>query len=60
MELLTVRQVAQRLGLKEATVYRWVFDRKIETIRINRTVRINEATIDKMILDGITPARSDV
>lgn len=57
MELLTAREAAQRLSLKEATVYRWIFDKKLRTVRIGtRSIRIPASEIDRIITEGSSAA----
>jgi excisionase family DNA binding protein len=52
-ELLTIREAAQRLGLKEKTLRRWVGLRRIEYIKAGeRAVRISSAEIDRLIESG--------
>jgi len=44
--LFTVREAAKLLTLKESTVYRWIFDGKINPRRIGaRAVRVPESEI---------------
>ncbi|KGA95203.1 hypothetical protein LptCag_2637 [Leptospirillum ferriphilum] len=44
--LFTVKEAAKLLTIKESTVYRWLFDRKIRPVRIgSRSVRIPESEI---------------
>lgn len=51
--LFTVKEAARLLTLKEATIYRWIFDRKIKPTRIgSRTVRIPEAEINRILTEG--------
>lgn len=57
MRLLTLPQAAERLGLKVATLRFWVWQRKIETVRIGRAVRFREGTIDQLIECGTMPAK---
>ena len=55
--LLTVREVAQCLSLKEATIRRWILARKIDVVRPNaRAVRVPESAVDKIISRGLRPA----
>ena len=57
MELLTAREAATRLSLKEATIYRWIFDKKLGTVRIGtRSIRIPVSEIDRIITEGTTAA----
>jgi excisionase family DNA binding protein len=57
MRLLTVPEAAERLGLKEATLRFWVWQRKIEVVRVGRAVRISDDVIRQMIERGTVPAR---
>ena len=55
-ELLTLREAARRLGLREKTLRRWVSLRKIEYIKAGeRAVRISSAEIDRLIESGRVP-----
>ena len=51
--LYTVREAAKLLTLKESTVYRWIFDKKIHPRKIGtRAVRIPQAEIDRILGTG--------
>jgi excisionase family DNA binding protein len=55
-QLLTIREAAQRLGLREKTLRRWVALRKIEYIKAGaRAVRISSSEIDRIIEVGRVP-----
>ena len=55
-ELLTIREAARRLGLREKSLRRWVSLRKIEYIKAGeRAVRISSAEIDRLIESGRVP-----
>jgi len=57
--LLTVRQVAERLGLKEATIRQMISQRRIDTVRPSlRAVRIPEAAVQRILEKGFRPAIS--
>lgn len=48
--LYTVREAAKLLTLKESTVYRWLFDKKIRPVRIGtRAIRIPQAEVDRIL-----------
>lgn len=52
-QLLTIKEAAQRLGLREKTLRRWVALRKIEYIKAGtRAVRIPSSEIDRIIEVG--------
>ncbi len=45
-ELYTVREAAKLLTLKESTIYRWIFDGKIRSVKIGtRSRRVPEGEI---------------
>jgi excisionase family DNA binding protein len=51
--LYTVREAAKFLTLKESTVYRWLFDKKIRPVRVGtRAVRIPKTEIDRVLSEG--------
>ena len=53
---MTVRESAEYLGVSEALIRQWIWQRKIETIRIGRAVRISQSALDAIIERGTTPA----
>ena len=55
-QLLTVQEVASRLGLKVATIRRRVLERKIGYVKNGRSVRIPVEIVEKMIHEGYRPA----
>jgi excisionase family DNA binding protein len=56
--LLTVRQAAERLALKEATIRAWLLRRQISSVRVGgRAVRIPCSEINRIISEGLIPAR---
>ena len=56
-KLLTVQQVAERLGLREATVRKLIFQRRIDTVRPSvRAVRVPESAVRKILEQGYRPA----
>jgi excisionase family DNA binding protein len=57
-QLLTVKDVAQRLALKEATIRAWLLGRRIASVRVGRrAVRIPSSEIDRIVREGFVPAR---
>jgi len=57
MRLLTLPEAADRLGLKVATLRFWVWQRKIEIVRVGRAVRVREDVVKGLIERGTVPAR---
>ena len=55
--MLTVRQVADRLGIKPATVRGWIFRRQnLDFVKVGRSVRISEKTVETFISKNIQRA----
>ena len=55
-QLLTVAQVAERLGLKEATIRRRILERRLPYVKLGRAVRIPIEVIDAVITSSYRPA----
>ena len=51
-KLLRVPQVAERLAVKESTIRKMIFERRLPVVRIGRTVTIPEDYIERLIHDG--------
>lgn len=58
-QLLKVPEFALRVRVSEKTAWKMVYGRKVDVVRIGRSVRIPQDAIDKLIDDGTTPARDD-
>jgi len=58
--LLTVKEVADRLGVGERFVRRLIFERRITYTKLGRFVRIAEADLDAFIEAGRVEATDDV
>jgi excisionase family DNA binding protein len=56
--LLSVPQVAERLGVTVSCIRRWILERKITTVKLGRLIRIPSAEIERLISSGSRPARS--
>ena len=57
--LLTVPQAALRMNLSEKTTWKMVYGRRVSVVRIGRSVRIKEDSVDKLIDEGTIPAKND-
>jgi len=58
--LLTVAEVAERLGLKVATIRKMIFQRRIPVVKIGRSVRFKPEDIEKIVREGYQPALEEV
>ena len=57
MQLLTIREVAQRLGLKESTIRKYILKRQIAYVKPSvRAVRIPIEELERILAAGIRPA----
>jgi excisionase family DNA binding protein len=57
VRLLRLEEAAERLGLKLSTLRFWVWQRKIEVVRVGRAVRVREDAIERLIVKGTVPAK---
>jgi excisionase family DNA binding protein len=58
-QLLTVKQAADALGLKVATIRAWVSRRKLPRVNCGRAVRIPAEAIAQFIERNTVPARDE-
>ena len=56
-KLLTTAEFAAAIGMKEATIRQWVWLRKIEYVKLGKSVRFKPETVEKMIVRGTVPVR---
>jgi excisionase family DNA binding protein len=56
--LLTVPQAARRMTISEKSTWRMVYAQKLEVVRIGRSVRVTEDSVDGVIDMGTTPPHS--
>lgn len=48
--MLTVKQIAERLGVHRITVYRWIYQKKLRALKISRNiVRIEEEDLERFL-----------
>ena len=47
--LMTVREASRYLGLAEATLYRYVWQRTVRFVRLGRAVRFDKRDLDALI-----------
>jgi len=58
INLLTVPQAAERLGVTESAIRRWLLERRITSIKVGRRlVRIPASEIQRLVEAGLRPAR---
>jgi excisionase family DNA binding protein len=55
--LLSVKQVADALGMKEATIRLWIWQRKLPHVRCGRAVRVPASVVTQFIKQNFVPAK---
>lgn len=55
--LLTVAEVAKRLGLSERTVRAWIAQRRLTFVRCGRAVRVPSECVEAFIVTNTIEAR---
>ena len=55
-QLLTVTEVATRLGLKPTTIRRRILERRIAYVKLGRAVRIPIEAVEALIIASYRPA----
>ena len=51
--LLTPQQFADRLAISRWTVYAWISEGRIKSVKIGRLVRIPESEVDRIVQEGV-------
>jgi excisionase family DNA binding protein len=54
---LTVREAANSLNLSEECIRVWIARRRIGFMRLGRAIRIPQSEIDRLLTQGMQPAR---
>jgi excisionase family DNA binding protein len=58
--LLTIPEVAQQLAIKESTVRAWILTRRLGRVKVGRrAVRVPASEVDRLIAEGLIPARRE-
>jgi excisionase family DNA binding protein len=55
--LLSVPEFSESLRVTPACIRRWLLERKIAHVKIGRLVRIPESEADRILGEGLRPAR---
>jgi acetyl-CoA synthetase len=50
---LTPKQFADRLSISRWTVYAWISEGKIKSVKIGRLVRIPESEVERIVQEGL-------
>ena len=52
-QLLSPQEFANRLSISRWTVYAWIQEGKIRSVKIGRLVRIPESEVDRIVQEGL-------
>jgi excisionase family DNA binding protein len=56
-KLLSITEFAEALGVTVACCRRWVLERRITFTKIGRLVRIPASEVDRLVAEGLCPAK---
>lgn len=56
-KLMSVPEFATALGLTQAAVRRWLLERRIESIKIGRLIRIPVSEVERILTEGFRPRK---
>jgi len=56
-KLLSIPEAANALNVKPVTIRAWAAARRIAKVKLGRAVRIPSSEIDRLINEGLVPAR---
>jgi len=54
--LMRVSEAARKLNLEESTLRKWIFQKRIPTVKLGRSIRLKESDITALIEQGTSPA----
>ncbi len=57
--LLTIREASERLGLRESTLRKWLFQKRIAYCKLGRSVRLPANVVEKMIRESYHEAMAE-
>jgi excisionase family DNA binding protein len=56
-QLLNVREFAEALGITVSCARRWLMESKVARVKLGRLVRIPASECERLINEGLRPAR---
>ena len=57
-QLLSPKEFAHRLSISRWTVYAWIAEGRIRSVKLGRLVRIPESEVDRIVQEGVQEAIS--
>ena len=59
VKLLSVKEASNQLGVSERGLWDWIYQRRIEIVRLGRCVRIRQSVLDEFVQRGTIPAKGN-
>lgn len=53
--LISVKQAAEKLACSEASIWKWIQDKRLQKVKIGRLTRLKEQDVDAIIRLGLQP-----
>ncbi len=54
-KLISVKQAAEKLACSEASIWKWIQDKRLQKVKIGRLTRLKEQDVDAVIHLGLQP-----
>ncbi|MGC4098602.1 MAG: helix-turn-helix domain-containing protein [Nitrospira sp.] len=54
-KLISVKEAAVRLSCSEASIWKWIQDKRLQKVKIGRLTRLKEQDVDAVIRLGLQP-----
>ncbi len=54
-QLLTVKEAATRLACSEAAIRKWIYQRRLNPVKVGRLTRLRPEEIERIATDGLPP-----
>jgi len=55
--LITVRDAAERLGVREGTIRAWLTQRRLPKVKVGRAIRISSQAVEDFVRRNTVPPR---
>jgi len=52
-KLYNIKEVAETLSVKQATVRSWIFQKKLPVVKLSRAVRVKESVLEGILEGGL-------
>jgi excisionase family DNA binding protein len=52
-ELLTIKDFASALALSDAAIRKWVYQGRLEPVKLGRSVRLRRRDLDRLVNEGL-------